>query len=158
MTTAPTRRDAQANTRARRPNQNSVELVNLANGQKTTIAKIRRFTFAGEAGGWIAMHRYGATPATGGGRLADVIPRVIVTFDDHWDDTLAKQIHGGCGAPRTTSEDYYRVFFGGHKEAENVRESCIRRESRECRLFIIFVNDFYSRSCKWRGHKHDEHE
>ena len=67
VTTAPTRRDAQANTRARRPNQNSVELVNLANGQKTTIAKIRRFTFAGEAGGWIAMHRYGATPATGGG-------------------------------------------------------------------------------------------
>ena len=67
VTTAPTRRDAQANTRARRPNQNSVELVNLANGQKTTIAKIRRFTFAGEAGGWIAMHRYGASPATGGG-------------------------------------------------------------------------------------------
>ena len=57
--------EAQANTRARRPNQNSVTLVNLATGEKTTIAKIRRFAFAGEAGGWIALHRYGATPAHG---------------------------------------------------------------------------------------------
>ena len=70
ITIAPNRRDAQANTRARRPNQNSVTIVNLANGEKTTVAKIRRFTFAGEAGGWIAMHRYGATPAAGGGAAA----------------------------------------------------------------------------------------
>jgi dipeptidyl aminopeptidase/acylaminoacyl peptidase len=67
ITIAPKRTEAQANTRARRPNQNSVTLVNLANGEKTTVAKIRRFAFAGEAGGWVAMHRYGATPATGGG-------------------------------------------------------------------------------------------
>jgi hypothetical protein len=63
LTIAPTRSQAEANTRARRPNQNSVTLVNLANGEKTTIAKIRRVAFAGEAGGWAAMHRYGATPA-----------------------------------------------------------------------------------------------
>jgi dipeptidyl aminopeptidase/acylaminoacyl peptidase len=68
ITIAPTRSQAQANTRARRPNQNNVLLVNLANGQQTTIEKIQRFTFAGEAGGWIAMHRYapqaaGAAPA-----------------------------------------------------------------------------------------------
>src|SRR5262245_48975495 len=67
VTIAPKRTEAQANTRARRPNQNSVTLVNLANGEKSTVAKIRRFAFAGESGGWVAMHRYGATSATGGG-------------------------------------------------------------------------------------------
>jgi len=66
VTISPTRREAQANTRARRPNQMSVMLVNLATGEKTTVPKIRRSAFAGEAGGWLAMHRYGATPAGGG--------------------------------------------------------------------------------------------
>ena len=79
ITIAPTRAQAQANTRARRPNQNNVTLVNLSNGEKTTVAKIRRFAFSGEAGGWVALHRYGppppddastpgAGPAAGGGR------------------------------------------------------------------------------------------
>jgi hypothetical protein len=63
ITISPTRSQAQANTRARRPNQNNVTLVNLANGEKTTTQKIRRAAFAGEAGGWAALHRYGATPA-----------------------------------------------------------------------------------------------
>ena len=72
ITISPTRSEAQANTRARRPNQNSVTLVNLANGEKTTIAKIRRFAFAGEAGGWVAMHRYGADA---GGRRGARRPR-----------------------------------------------------------------------------------
>jgi dipeptidyl aminopeptidase/acylaminoacyl peptidase len=67
ITVAPKRAEAQANTRARRPNQNSVTLVNLASGEKTTVAKIRRFAFAGETGGWVALHRYGATAATGAG-------------------------------------------------------------------------------------------
>jgi hypothetical protein len=65
LTTSPTRREAQANTRARRPNQNSIVIVNLASGEKTTIAKIQRAVFAGEAGGWIALHRYAPTPAAG---------------------------------------------------------------------------------------------
>ena len=65
VTIAPMRKDAQANTRARRPNQNNVTLVNLATGEKTTINKINRVAFAGEAAGWVAMHRYGATPAAG---------------------------------------------------------------------------------------------
>jgi dipeptidyl aminopeptidase/acylaminoacyl peptidase len=65
LTTSPTRREAQANTRARRPNQNSIVIVNLVSGEKTTIAKIQRAVFAGEAGGWIALHRYAPTPAAG---------------------------------------------------------------------------------------------
>jgi hypothetical protein len=55
VTISPTRSQAQANTRARRPNQNDVTLVNLANGDKTTIQKIQRAAFAGEAGGWVAL-------------------------------------------------------------------------------------------------------
>jgi len=70
ITTQPTRREAQANTRARRPNQSSVVIVNLASGEKTTVPKIRRLAFAGEAGGWIAMHRYGPDAAGGGGAAA----------------------------------------------------------------------------------------
>ena len=64
ITTALTRREAEAARRARRPVQNSVTVVNLATGDKVTIPKIRRFEFAGETGGWIALHRYG--PDTGG--------------------------------------------------------------------------------------------
>ena len=37
LTISPTRTVAQANTRARRPNQNNITLVNLANGEKTTV-------------------------------------------------------------------------------------------------------------------------
>src|SRR4029453_5559006 len=58
LTISPTRKDAQANTRARRPNQTSVTIVNLATGDKVSIPKIRRSAFSGETGGWIALHRY----------------------------------------------------------------------------------------------------
>ena len=65
VTISPTRSVAQANTAARRPNQNNVTLVNLATGEKTTINKIQTSRFSGEAGGWVAMHRYAPTPAGG---------------------------------------------------------------------------------------------
>ena len=65
LTVSPTRREAQANTRARRPNQTSVTIVNLATGDKVNVPKIRRFAFAGELGGWIALHRYGPEAAAG---------------------------------------------------------------------------------------------
>ena len=64
ITTSLTRKEAEAARRARRPVQNSVTIVNLATGDKVSIPKIRRFEFAGEMGGWIALHRYG--PDTGG--------------------------------------------------------------------------------------------
>ena len=68
--TAPTRKEAQAAQRARRPVQNGMTLVNLATGDKTNIAKIRRFAFNGELGGWIALHRYGPDTAAGGAAAA----------------------------------------------------------------------------------------
>jgi hypothetical protein len=52
------RRQAQAAQRANQPVQNSLLLVNLATGEKTTIPKIRRFAFNGEMGGWVALDRY----------------------------------------------------------------------------------------------------
>lgn len=70
VTVAPTRREAQANTRARRPNQNSVVLVNLSTGEKTTFAKIRRAVFNGEMGGWLALDRYPADAGAAGGAAA----------------------------------------------------------------------------------------
>ena len=57
IATAPTRKEAQAAQRARRPVQNGLTLVNLATGEKTNIAKIRRSAFNGELGGWIALPR-----------------------------------------------------------------------------------------------------
>ena len=70
ITTALTRREAEAARRARRPVQNSVTVVNLATGDKVNIPKIRRFEFAGETGGWIALHRYGPETAGGGAGAA----------------------------------------------------------------------------------------
>ncbi len=59
--------DADAARRAGRPAaQTGMTLVNLATGQAHEIAKIRRFAFNGETGGWIALHRFGADAAAGG--------------------------------------------------------------------------------------------
>ena len=70
ITTQPTRREAQANTRARRPNQSGVVVVNLATGEKTAVPKIRRYAFSGESAGWIALHRYGPDAAPGAAAAA----------------------------------------------------------------------------------------
>ncbi len=65
--TSPTKKEADAARRATRTLQNGVTLVNLATGEQTAIAKIRRFAFSGELGGWIALHRYGPEAAGTGG-------------------------------------------------------------------------------------------
>lgn len=63
--------DADAARRAGRPAaQAGMTLVNLATGAKTDMAKIRRFAFNNEMGGWIALHRFGADAAAGGGAPA----------------------------------------------------------------------------------------
>ena len=65
--TSPTKKEADAARRANRTLQNGLTLVNLATGEQTAIAKIRRFAFNGELGGWIAVHRYGPEAAGAGG-------------------------------------------------------------------------------------------
>jgi dipeptidyl aminopeptidase/acylaminoacyl peptidase len=73
IATSATKKEADAARRASRTLQNGMTLVNLATGEKTDIAKIRRFVFSGEMGGWIALHRYapdGGGAAGGGARGA----------------------------------------------------------------------------------------
>ena len=68
---APSRREAQANERARRPNQNALMLIHLPTGEQTEIEKVRRFAFNGEMATWIALDRYPADaggPSAGSGR------------------------------------------------------------------------------------------
>ena len=62
VSTAATKAAADAARRASRPAaQGGMTLVELATGKKTDIAKIRRFAFNGEAGGWVALHRFART-------------------------------------------------------------------------------------------------
>ena len=89
FTVYPPRADARRARTARRPVQNKVAIVNLANGEKKEFDKMRRFVFAGDAPQWIAMHGYsasapaapaapatpapGATPAPTASDAADLI-------------------------------------------------------------------------------------
>ena len=68
ITTSATKRETDAARRANRTLQSGVTLVNLATGEKTAVAKIRRFAFDGALGGWVALHRFG--PDTAGARGA----------------------------------------------------------------------------------------
>lgn len=67
FTIQPSRQEALALRKQRRPLQNKVGIVNLATGEKIEVPKVRRFAFSGEHGGWIAMHRYGPDAPGGGG-------------------------------------------------------------------------------------------
>jgi dipeptidyl aminopeptidase/acylaminoacyl peptidase len=66
FTVYPTFKEAKKLRKDRKPLHNKVTLVNLSNEQKTEFEKTRRFAFAGEAGGWIALHKYGAEAGPGG--------------------------------------------------------------------------------------------
>jgi dipeptidyl aminopeptidase/acylaminoacyl peptidase len=63
--TSLSRAEAEAARRARRPIQTSALIVNLATGEKVSVPKVRRAVFAGEMGGWVALHRYGPDAAAG---------------------------------------------------------------------------------------------
>lgn len=47
---------------------NGVGLVDLSSGEMTEVEDIRSFAFAGERGGWIALHGYPPEPSNGGPR------------------------------------------------------------------------------------------
>ena len=67
---APTKKEAAQLRRTRRPAQNKVTILNLADGSTTTVEKIQRFAFSGEKATWIAMKKYGADAPGGGGAAA----------------------------------------------------------------------------------------
>lgn len=84
FTMFPSRTEAAMLKKQRKPIQNKVGIVNLASGEKSEIAKVRRFTLSGENGGWIAMAKYGpeapagappAAPPTGGTPARDDRPK-----------------------------------------------------------------------------------
>ena len=69
----PTSKEARQLRRQNRPAQNKVGVVNLDSGQKVELDRVKRFAFAGERAGWIALHRYGPAdgpPAAGAGGAA----------------------------------------------------------------------------------------
>src|SRR5262245_61564214 len=65
FTVYPSRSEAARLKKQRKPIQNRVGIVNLASGEKIEVAKVRRFAFSGEAGGWIALHKYGPEAPSG---------------------------------------------------------------------------------------------
>ncbi len=70
VTVAPTKKAAAAAKKTKKPLQNSVTIVTLADGTKTEVEKIRAFAFSGETPGWIALHRSGAGAPSGAGPAA----------------------------------------------------------------------------------------
>jgi len=60
----PTRAEGQRLRRQRRPVQAKVQLLDVASGKDVTIENVRRFAFAGERGGWVALQK---AQASGGG-------------------------------------------------------------------------------------------
>src|SRR5215813_9065281 len=65
FTMYPSRSEAAQLKKQRKPLHNRVGIVILASGEKIEVAKVRRFAFSGEAGGWIALHKYGPDAPTG---------------------------------------------------------------------------------------------
>jgi dipeptidyl aminopeptidase/acylaminoacyl peptidase len=64
LTVYPTRDDAARLKRQRRPIQSKVTVLDLESGKDVTVDNVRRFAFAGERGGWIALQK---APASSGG-------------------------------------------------------------------------------------------
>ncbi len=60
------KKEQDAAKKAKKPVQAKVTLVDLKTGKSSVVEKVRKFAFANERGGWIAMHKAmadGATPA-----------------------------------------------------------------------------------------------
>ncbi len=55
-------------------------------------------------------------------RLADMVARMIISFDDHWRDAVPKEIHRGGSASRTAAEDNNGMFLVSH-DTETIRSS-----------------------------------
>jgi dipeptidyl aminopeptidase/acylaminoacyl peptidase len=66
--------------RDRKPPINKMVLVELATGKKTEFDRVRRFSFSGERGGWLAMLRY--KPEGQKWEGADLILRELATGDE----------------------------------------------------------------------------
>jgi dipeptidyl aminopeptidase/acylaminoacyl peptidase len=83
---APTRKEARRLQKQHKPSYNKAVLVNLASGKKQEFDMVRRFAFAGEAGGWLALHKY-PSPAQAAGPErwsgTDLILHELATGTEH---------------------------------------------------------------------------
>ncbi len=66
FTVYPDRAAAKRLEKEKEPARNKVGLVELASGELTEFEDVQAFRFAGEAGGWIALHRYAPQGLLGG--------------------------------------------------------------------------------------------
>lgn len=71
---APTKKEAAQLKKQRRPLQNKVAILNLADGTDVRIEKIQRFAFSGEKATWIALKKYGPDAPGGGGAAPSAAP------------------------------------------------------------------------------------
>jgi dipeptidyl aminopeptidase/acylaminoacyl peptidase len=72
---APTRKDAAQLKKQRKPVQNGVTILSLADGSETKVDKIQRFAFSGERATWIALKKYGPdVPGAGTGAAPSAPP------------------------------------------------------------------------------------
>lgn len=60
----PTQKETNALRKQHKPVENKVLLVEVATGKKTEFERVKRFSFSGDKSTAIALHRYGAAPAT----------------------------------------------------------------------------------------------
>lgn len=82
FTVYPSRSEAAQLKKQRKPVQNKAVIVNLATGEKIEIVKVRRFAFAGENPGWLALHKYGPDAPTPAGGATNASPTASAARDD----------------------------------------------------------------------------
>jgi dipeptidyl aminopeptidase/acylaminoacyl peptidase len=74
FTVYPSRAESQRLRRQRRPAQAKMQALDLASGKDITIENIRRYSFSGERGGWLAIAKAPATAGGPGGTPAQAAP------------------------------------------------------------------------------------
>ena len=119
-------------TRAERPTaaapapsrQAKVQLLDLASGKDVTIENIRRFAFAGERGGWVAIAK---APATSGGPGAGAAPRLGT-----WRCTGSARPAAGAASDRPKGTDLIlrELATGRDLDIGNVSEFAFDKRGR----------------------------
>jgi len=90
------KKEQDAAKKAKKPVQTKVTLVDLKTGKATTVDKVRKFAFANQRGGWIAMHKAmvdGAVPAAPVAPAASGAP--AATAKPKGSDLLLKNLKTG---------------------------------------------------------------
>ncbi|MBR7799781.1 S9 family peptidase [Undibacterium fentianense] len=67
------KKEQDAAKKAKKPVQTKMTLVDLRNGKSTTIEKVRKFAFANDRGGWLAIHKF-AQDASVAGAPSSAVP------------------------------------------------------------------------------------